>query len=294
MERYLTEKSKSPRWWEMPAMAVSGFFTAIGVWVVATDGNPAEPFIQILAGGLFLLTLSLPLWRTLLRRRRRAKARAIAKCLAECRESTLTLGALERRSGVRRAERTIYRLTEKGFLKNVDMDAAKGVIRLSGFAEAQAAPEAQSAPEAPLPDTGIESFDEKLRQIRDLNDRIDHPEVSRKIERIEALTGDIFQFIAQRPERAADARRFINYYLPTTLKLLESYDLMEDQRYQGESIQASRKQIEAALDKLIQAIERQQDKLFKTDALDVETDIEVLETMMANDGLTDRGLKIGS
>ena len=165
------------------------------------------------------------------------------------------------------------------------MDLNRGLIRLdNGFD----GPSPQTS--VPVQDTGNESFNEKLRQIRALNDRIAHDEVSRKIDRIEALTGDIFQLVAQNPGRAADARKFINYYLPTTLKLLEAYSLMEKQRYQGESITASRKQIEDALDKLIRAIERQQDRLFQSDALDVETDIEVLETMMASDGLIPSGI----
>ena len=78
----------------------------------------------------------------------------------------------------------------------------------------------------------------------------------------------------------------MNYYLPTTLKLLKSYDLLEDQSYQSESIVSSRKKIEGVLDTLIQAYEKQLENLFKDDALDIATDIDVLETMMAGDGLT--------
>ena len=86
----------------------------------------------------------------------------------------------------------------------------------------------------------------------------------------------------------------MNYYLPTTLKLLKSYSLMEKQSYQGETIQQSRKKIEDVLATLVHAFEQQQDKLFQSDALDVETDISVLETMMASDGLTEqsRGLHL--
>ena len=80
----------------------------------------------------------------------------------------------------------------------------------------------------------------------------------------------------------------MNYYLPTTLKLLKSYSLMEKQSYQGEHIVASRKKIEESLDLLIHGFEQQQDRLFRTEALDVETDISVLETMMASDGLLEQ------
>jgi hypothetical protein len=80
----------------------------------------------------------------------------------------------------------------------------------------------------------------------------------------------------------------MSYYLPTTLKLLESYRLMEKQSYQGENIQAARHRIEAVLDKLVTAAERQQDKLFDAEAMDVEAEINVLETMMASDGLMEK------
>ena len=115
---------------------------------------------------------------------------------------------------------------------------------------------------------------------------IEDEAVSARIDRIGMLTADIFHAVIQRPEREADVRKFMNYYLPTTLKLLKSYDLLEDQSYQSESIVSSRKKIEGVLDTLIQAYEKQLENLFKDDALDIATDIDVLETMMAGDGLT--------
>ena len=139
-----------------------------------------------------------------------------------------------------------------------------------------------------------EEFEAKLREIRQLNDDIDNEVVSERIDRIGALTASIFRVVREKPERADEVRKFMNYYLPTTLKLLKSYSLMEKQTYQGENIQASRKKIEDVLETLVHAFEQQQDKLFQSDSLDVETDISVLETMMASDGLTEqsRGLHL--
>ena len=128
-------------------------------------------------------------------------------------------------------------------------------------------------------------FEEKLREIRKLNDEIADKDVSDRIDRIGELTASIFRVVREKPERADEVRKFMNYYLPTTFKLLKSYSLMEKQSYQGENIKASRKQIEDVLDKLVLAFEKQQDRLFQNDMLDVETDISVLETMMTSDGL---------
>lgn len=145
-----------------------------------------------------------------------------------------------------------------------------------------------SQPKAKEPrKTGVESvdFEAKLREIRQLNDDIDNELVSERIDRIGTLTASIFRVVQEKPERAEEVRKFMNYYLPTTLKLLKSYSLMEKQSYQGENIVASRKKIEDVLETLVRAFEQQQDKLFQSDALDVETDISVLETMMSMDGL---------
>ena len=134
-----------------------------------------------------------------------------------------------------------------------------------------------------------DDFEAKLREIRQLNDDIDNALVSERIDRIGTLTASIFRVVQEKPERADEVRKFMNYYLPTTLKLLKSYSLMEKQSYQGENIQQSRKKIEDVLETLVHAFEQQQDKLFQSEALDVETDISVLETMMASDGLTEQG-----
>ena len=283
MERFLTDKAAKGRRWDIPALAASGLFTAAGVSVVfdRLSAMPDNLFLEILACGITLAAVSAPIWTYLRRRGLQAKAKTIAKCLADSGQSSLTLGALERRTHIRDVEGVVKKLIAKGFLRNVTLDETHGMLRLYGEPEKVAVREA-----APVMDTGSAAYNETLREIRALNDRIADYNVSKKIHRIEELTGGIFKLITERPEKAAEARRFINYYLPTTMKLLKSYDLLEEQRYQGENIIASRRQIEGILDKVILAIERQQDKLFQSDALDVEAEIAVLETMMTADGLT--------
>ena len=279
MERYLTEKAKRAPWWEAPAMIASGLATLAGGYVAVRNVSMDAPLVWGLACALLLGALSAPLWTVLKRRRRRAQAGAIAKCLAESGQSSLTYGALERRTGMRGAAQALKRLLSKGYLRNIALDERHSMARFDGGPGRAAEP-------APVLDTGSEAYNEILRQIRALNDEIDHYAVSRKIDRIEELTGGIFKLITEQPERASDARRFAQYYLPVTMKLLKSYSLLEDQRSQGENITASRQRIEAVLDTLIQAIERQHDRLFRFDAMDVEAEIQVLETMLSMDGLT--------
>ena len=147
--------------------------------------------------------------------------------------------------------------------------------------------------EAAAEATETAAFDhEALDKLRLINEQIIDAQVSRKIERIAELTDDIYDFVEQNPERAGEVRKFMNYYLPTTIKLLGSYGILERQSYQGENIIAARKNIEDILDTLVHAFEKQLDRLFAADAVDISSDIQVLETMIAKDGLTQQALKL--
>ena len=130
-----------------------------------------------------------------------------------------------------------------------------------------------------------ETFDAKLREIRYWNDEIDDERVSARIDDIEATTANIFYLVREKPERASEIRTFMNYYLPTTLKLLKAYARLEKQSVAGENIKSSRQEIERILDKLAEGFRQQLDRLFQADAIDISSDIDVLETMMAKDGL---------
>ena len=147
------------------------------------------------------------------------------------------------------------------------------------------APETQPAA-TPQPTPAPNPMDDTQKQLKALNDEILDQAVSDKIDRIAALTRDIYSFVALNPEREIEVHKFMNYYLPTTMKLLKSYSLLERQSYQGENIVASRHDIEEILGTLVHAFEKQLDQLFAADAVDISSDITVLETMIAKDGLS--------
>ena len=147
------------------------------------------------------------------------------------------------------------------------------------------APETQPAA-TPQPTPAPNPIDDTQKQLKALNDEILDQAVSDKIDRIAALTRDIYSFVALNPEREIEVHKFMNYYLPTTMKLLKSYSLLERQSYQGENIVASRHDIEEILGTLVHAFEKQLDQLFAADAVDISSDITVLETMIAKDGLS--------
>ena len=125
-----------------------------------------------------------------------------------------------------------------------------------------------------------------LRQIRKCNDDIPGEEISAKIYRIEHLVQQIFIRVKEHPEAVSDIRKMMEYYLPTTVKLLEAYAKLDAQSVQGEHITRSKREIEEVLDTLNVAFEKLLDNLFQDTAWDVASDISVLETMLAQDGLT--------
>lgn len=126
-----------------------------------------------------------------------------------------------------------------------------------------------------------------LRKIRAANDAIPGEEISEKITHIEHVVGRIYARVKDHPEQASDLRKMQEYYLPTTVKLLEAYAEMDAQPVSGDNIRSAKKEIEDTLDTLNAAFEKLFDDLFRDAAWDVSTDISVLETLLAQDGLTE-------
>lgn len=133
--------------------------------------------------------------------------------------------------------------------------------------------------------------EEYIQKIRKCNDDIPGEEISAKIDRIEMLVDKIFDRVEQNPKSVSDIRKLMDYYLPTTVKLLEAYAEMDAQPAGGENIQTAKKEIEATLDTLNVAFEKLLDSLFQEAAWDVSSDISVLNTMLAQEGLKEDGLK---
>ena len=101
----------------------------------------------------------------------------------------------------------------------------------------------------------------------------------------------IFDRVKEDPGSLEDIRKLMEYYLPTTVKLLDAYQQLESQPVQGENIKNSKEEIEKTLDTLNVAFEKLLDSLFEDVAWDVSTDISVLHTMLAQEGLTEDGFK---
>ncbi len=130
-----------------------------------------------------------------------------------------------------------------------------------------------------------------IRQINEANVAIAGEVISQKLDRLEKVITKIFEFIEENPDGLPEIRKFIGYYLPTTLKLVSVYRDLDAELIQGANILATKKEIEDTLDTISHAFENLLDSFYEDTAMDVSTDISVLNTMLAQEGLTKRDFK---
>ena len=140
--------------------------------------------------------------------------------------------------------------------------------------------------------TGNEELDKMIRdgrlalsEMKRLDDNIPDETISAQIRRLEEVSGKIFEQVKADPGKLPQIRKFMDYYLPTTLKLLNAYDRMSGTGVSGENIDSTLEKVEKMMGTIVTAFEKQLDSLFGSEALDISTDISVLETMMAREGL---------
>lgn len=170
-----------------------------------------------------------------------------------------------------------YQLTEK------QLEEKKAAAAAREAAEKEKKPEERVSPEV----QGVLDKGERyLREIRACNDAIPGEEISRKISRIEEVVDHIFRRAEEHPDIIPDLKRMMDYYLPMTVKLLNAYTEMDQLPVQGENIKNSKREIENTLDTLNTAFEKLLDSVFQDTAWDVSSDITVLNTLLAQEGLS--------
>ena len=181
-----------------------------------------------------------------------------------------------------------YRNFEKSRLALEQRQKEEAKAQLAAArSEPEPAPKAKEKARDPQVQEVLDRGNEFLRQIRKCNDAIPGAEISEKISRIELLVRRIFQRAQTHPEIIPDLKKLMDYYLPMTVKLLNAYADMDAQPVQGETIQASKQEIEDTLDTLNLAFEKLLDSVFQDTAMDVSSDISVLQTLLAQEGLVE-------
>lgn len=145
--------------------------------------------------------------------------------------------------------------------------------------------EEKSSTGDPKIDALIQEKDRALGEMRRLNDAIEDPVISQRIDQLEQATGKIIDQVLAHPEKLPQIRKFMNYYLPTTLKILNAYDRMGAAGVSGENIDGTMEKIEAMMDTIVMAFHKQLDALFRDEAMDIASDITVMENLLAQEGL---------
>ena len=128
--------------------------------------------------------------------------------------------------------------------------------------------------------------DRAISELRRLNDAIPDEKISAQIDHLEEVTGKIIDHVIANPAKQPQISRFLDYFLPTTIKLLNAYDRMDSAGVSGSNINTTKQKVERMLDTLCSAFDKQLDALFSDEALDVSTDITVMENLLAQEGLS--------
>lgn len=184
----------------------------------------------------------------------------------------------------------LYRLPH--YLMAAGAAAVVGIVaRLFCPNRVEEIPEEPKTTGNPELDKMIDDGEKAIAEMKRLDDNIADPTISAQIVRLQQLSGRIFTQVEQHPEKLPQIRKFMNYYLPTTLKLLNAYDRMGQQDVKGENITATMQKVAGMMATIVLAFEKQLDNLFGAEALDLSADMVVLENMMAREGLSEDPLQ---
>ena len=231
------------------------------------------------------------LWVGLRKRKEAARYRGYLAMVGS--HTSISISALASAAGSspKQVREDLADMLEDGFFPGGFLDLRNDLLVVSGSGLRDEPEEKQEAPQSPPPQ---EAEDAILAEIRAVNDAVDNEKLSAQIDRIGVITAKILDYQRSHPEKSPQLHSFLSYYLPTTLKILRAYGQLEDQEISGENITAAMRRIEGMMDKVVEGFEKQLDQLFQGDAMDITADVEVLERMLAKDGLSDRqGLTLG-
>ena len=136
----------------------------------------------------------------------------------------------------------------------------------------------------PEVDALLKERERAVSEMRRLNDAIEDPAISAQIDHLEEVTSKIIDHVAANPKKLPQIRRFLDYYLPTTLKILNAYDRMDAAGVSGANISTTKTKVEGMMNTISQAFDKQLDALFGEEAMDISTDIIVMENLLRQEG----------
>ena len=182
------------------------------------------------------------------------------------------------------------RVDDEGSYLMLDDETYRYYLAARQKRDEEAGRKKKAAPEqAASPDETSSVIDEGRRlldRIRACNDEIPGEAISRSLDRLDEIAAAIFAYVEAHPAKLPEIRRFMNYYLPTTLRLLDAYKSFSGQPVQGRHLEETRAQIEDTVETVVQAFSNLLDGLMQDDLRDVSADMTVMKSLMEQDGLT--------
>lgn len=235
------------------------------------------PFLCGLGGGLGCL------WAGLRKQKQAGRYRNYLAMIGS--HSSISISALAAAAGSspRQVRDDLADMLEDGLFPGGFLDLGGDRLVVSGDGLEDIPQTKEAPPKEPAPQDAENAI---LSEIREVNDAVENEKLSGQIDRIGVITAKILEYQRSHPDKSPQLHSFLSYYLPTTLKILRAYGQLEDQEVSGENITAAMKRIEGMMDKVVEGFEKQLDQLFQGDAMDITADVEVLERMLAKDGLS--------
>ena len=273
---------------------VGGFLSFIGFCLLVGsffpfDGNLLAAGLVFGVPGTLLICKGIKKSRAEKRYGRILKTVGIAPCI--------TLKRIAKLSGIKleKVKKDVDDMVDRGYFGSAAMvDHNNGILYVvPGSPLSKEDREAQAEAPAVAPAQTQEAkaaaprdnYDQLIAQLRTLNERIQDEDMSNRIYRIEAVVKATLLAVREHPEKKAQLQRFMDYYLPTTIRLLESYAAFEGQEVSTENIRKSKENIEKMMGTLGEAYETQFDSLFRTETMDLNAEIQAMDSLLRQDGL---------
>lgn len=264
------------------------------VWCIQ-DGNGISYGVQDVAQDcIWILSGILLIFAGMLMKRAASRRNKIAAIVGQAQHMHIDEIAEALPASRARTERYLQQCIDYGiFGETAYLDMRSDCLVVSGpapMSKREQAEKAMAEEAARRAEANMSEYDKILKEIRHINDMIPGEEFSAKIDRLEDLTAKIFKLVQDNPEKQGKMRKFINYYLPTSLKLLKQYQQLDAQGIEGKNISESKCQIEETMDTMITAFENQLDTMFAAERMDISADIAAMQNLMKADGLIENEL----
>ncbi len=265
----------------------------------------AERYVQVMQGKAYINLADLAL---LVNKSKAYVRRDIRKMIRlgifpeghlDMQEECLILGDVAYREYIRleksrkalQAEEERKRIEAHNAQQMAEREAAKAAKEAAKRAEKETAEKAEAAEVLAQTENAelnamIREGNDCILQLRNLNDAIEGEVISNKLFYLENLLKEIFEQLKEHPEQMPEMHKFMEYYLPTTLKLVTAYEEFDRVSVPGEDILSAKSEIEKTLDTINMAFSELLNKLFRDRAFDAATDAQVLKTMLEREGLT--------